>query len=52
MESVLKAEVEARCEPLASYKRVKRVIVRTTEFPKTTTGKILRGQPNVSAPAG
>lgn len=40
---VLKAEVETRCEALAPYKRVKRVIVRAAEFPKTTTGKIRRG---------
>src|SRR5262245_4550009 len=45
VEAVLKAEVEARCEALAPYKRVKRVIVRTTEFPKTTTGKIRRTPP-------
>ena len=43
VEGVLKAEVEARCEALAPYKRVKRVIVRRSEFAKTTTGKIRRG---------
>jgi long-chain acyl-CoA synthetase len=43
VEQVLKAEVTARCETLAPYKHVKRVIVRTTEFAKTTTGKIRRG---------
>ncbi len=42
VEATLKADVEARCEPLAAYKRVKRVIVRKGEFPKTTTGKIKR----------
>ena len=36
---VLRAEVDARCEALAPYKRVKRVIVRKQEFPKTTTGQ-------------
>jgi long-chain acyl-CoA synthetase len=39
---VLRADVEARCEALAPFKRVKRVIVRANEFPKTTTGKIRR----------
>jgi long-chain acyl-CoA synthetase len=42
-ERVLKAEVEARCEALAPFKRVKKVILHATEFPKTTTGKIRRG---------
>ena len=42
METTLKAEVEARCAVLAGYKRVKKVIVRQSEFPKTTTGKIKR----------
>jgi len=41
---VLRAEVEARCEVLAPYKRVKKVVVRSSEFPKTTTGKIRRPQ--------
>ena len=39
---VLRAEVEARGEALAPYKRVKKVILRGNEFPKTTTGKIRR----------
>lgn len=43
VEATVKAEVEARCEVLASYKRVRRVFVRRTEFAKTTTGKIRRG---------
>ena len=38
----LRREVEARCHMLAPYKRVKRVVVRREEFPKTTTGKIRR----------
>jgi long-chain acyl-CoA synthetase len=42
IEHVLRAEVETRGEVLAPFKRVKKVIVRTTEFPKTTTGKIRR----------
>jgi long-chain acyl-CoA synthetase len=42
VEATLRAEVEARCQDLAPYKRVKRVIVRRQEFPKTTTGKIRR----------
>ncbi len=43
VEQVIKTEVESRCEVLAPYKRVKRIVVRTGEFPKTTTGKIRRG---------
>ena len=42
VEETLRREVEARCQLLAPYKRVKRVIVRRQEFPKTTTGKIRR----------
>ena len=42
VEATLRAEVEARGQQLAPYKRVKRVIVRKQEFPKTTTGKIRR----------
>lgn len=42
VEGVLRREVEARCQPLAPFKRVKRVIVRCQEFPRTTTGKIRR----------
>jgi long-chain acyl-CoA synthetase len=45
IEHVLRAEVESRGEALAPYKRVKKVIVRTTEFPKTTTGKLRRQPP-------
>jgi long-chain acyl-CoA synthetase len=45
VERVLRAEVEARSEVLAPFKRVKKVVVRTTEFPKTTTGKIRRTPP-------
>ncbi len=42
VEETLRREVDARCQLLAPYKRVKRVIVRRREFPKTTTGKIRR----------
>jgi long-chain acyl-CoA synthetase len=42
VEETLRREVELRCHFLAPYKRVKRVIVRRQEFPKTTTGKIKR----------
>lgn len=49
VEETLRAHVDARCEALAPYKRVKRVIVRRHEFPKTTTGKIKRQ--NLSADA-
>jgi hypothetical protein len=34
--------VDQRCHHLAPYKRVKRLVVRRTEFAKTTTGKIRR----------
>ncbi len=52
IEKVLKAEVTARCESLAPYKHVKRVIIRKNEFAKTTTGKIRRGPAMlVDAPA-
>lgn len=49
VEATLKADVQARCAVLAAYKQVKRVIVRQSEFPKTTTGKIKRQ--NLSADA-
>jgi long-chain acyl-CoA synthetase len=42
VEVLLKHEVETLCATLAPYKRVKRVVVRRQEFPKTTTGKIKR----------
>jgi long-chain acyl-CoA synthetase len=42
VQEVLRREVDLRCQLLAPYKRVKRVIVRRQEFPKTTTGKIRR----------
>lgn len=42
VDATLRAEVDQRCQILAPYKRVRRVIVRRTEFPKTTTGKIKR----------
>ncbi len=42
VEATLRADVQSRCARLASYKHVKRVIVRKGEFPKTTTGKIRR----------
>lgn len=42
VERVLREDIEARCASLASYKRVKRVIVHHEEFAKTTTGKIRR----------
>jgi long-chain acyl-CoA synthetase len=46
VERVLRAEVETRGEVLAPFKRVKKVIVRANELPKTTTGKIRRVLPN------
>lgn len=42
VEKLLRAEVSHCCEQLAAYKRIKRIIVRREEFPKTTTGKIKR----------
>ncbi len=42
IEATLRADVDQRCHLLAPYKRVKKVIVRRGEFPKTTTGKIKR----------
>jgi long-chain acyl-CoA synthetase len=42
VEETLRRDVEMRCLVLAPYKRVKRVIIRRQEFPKTTTGKIKR----------
>ena len=42
VESVLRREVDALGQRLAPYKRVKRVVLRRQEFPKTTTGKIRR----------
>ena len=49
IEQVVQAEVRMQVEALAPYKRVKRVIVRPVEFPKTTTGKIRReGNPGES----
>ena len=49
VEQTLRREVETRCQLLADYKRVKRVIVRRQEFPKTTTGKIRRQNLNGEA---
>jgi len=40
--ATLEREIAARCASLAGFKRVRRVIVRAGEFPKTTTGKIRR----------
>lgn len=51
VEATLRADVEARCAPLAAYKHVRRVLVRKTEFPKTTTGKIKRQGLATDAPA-
>ena len=42
IEATLRREIETRSQQLAPYKRVKRVIVRRREFPRTTTGKIRR----------
>lgn len=42
LEALLQREVNAACQGLANYKRVKSISVRTEEFPKTTTRKIKR----------
>jgi long-chain acyl-CoA synthetase len=42
VESLIRREVSCACEKLASYKRVKKVVIRQEEFPKTTTRKIKR----------
>jgi long-chain acyl-CoA synthetase len=44
IEATVRHEIETLCAPLAPYKRVKRVVLRAQEFPKTTTGKIKRQQ--------
>ncbi|OGF12265.1 MAG: hypothetical protein A2W00_05650 [Candidatus Eisenbacteria bacterium RBG_16_71_46] len=51
VERVLRRELEARGHHLAPYKRVKRVIVREREFPKTSTGKIRRQDLAAETPA-
>lgn len=48
VESLLRAEVSDACEKLAVYKRVKKVIIRRDEFPKTTTRKIKRFEVHAS----
>jgi long-chain acyl-CoA synthetase len=42
VETLLKTEVSRLCEQLAAYKRVRKIVVRQEEFPKTTTRKIKR----------
>lgn len=42
VEALLRQEVDARGRLLAPYKRVKKVIVRDAEFPRTASGKIRR----------
>ena len=42
VERLVRADIEHLCQQLAPYKRVKRVVIRHSEFPKTTTGKIKR----------
>lgn len=51
VEATIKADVETRCAVLAPYKRPKRVIIRASEFAKTTTGKIKRGGLSADATA-
>ncbi len=42
VEALIKREVQAACNSLADYKRVKKFTLREDEFPKTTTRKIKR----------
>lgn len=42
VEALIRAEVQAACNGLADYKRVKKFTIREDEFPKTTTRKIKR----------
>jgi long-chain acyl-CoA synthetase len=42
VEALIRAEVFGACDRLAAYKRVKKVVIRNEEFPKTTTRKIKR----------
>lgn len=42
LEGMLRSEVQAACNLLADYKRVKKFTIRDDEFPKTTTRKIKR----------
>ena len=42
VDKTLRHEIDTLCQALAPYKRVKRLVVRRDEFPKTTTGKIQR----------
>jgi long-chain acyl-CoA synthetase len=42
VEALIRAEVQAACNGLADYKRVKKFTLREDEFPKTTTRKIKR----------
>jgi long-chain acyl-CoA synthetase len=51
VEATIRHEVEAHCAHLAAYKRVKRVVLRGQEFPKTTTGKIKRQNLAAESPA-
>lgn len=42
VEQKIKADVDALCEPMPPHKKITRVIVRDTEFAKTTSNKIKR----------
>jgi long-chain acyl-CoA synthetase len=42
VEALIRGEVLLACQKLASYKRVKKIIICHEEFPKTTTRKIKR----------
>jgi long-chain acyl-CoA synthetase len=51
IDATLRRDIEHRCAQLAPFKRVKRVVVRRREFPKTTTGKIRRQDVETDLPA-
>ena len=42
VEALVRSEVGRACDRLAPYKRVKKIVIREEDFPKTTTRKIKR----------
>lgn len=42
VEATLKKDIANACEALPVYKKISKVVIRDTEFPKTTTNKIKR----------
>ncbi len=41
-EAQLKKDIKNNCRPLPSYKQIQKIVIRDTEFEKTTTNKIKR----------